>query len=158
MPRMFPVEVRLFVVEKKKEGHSWDRVIELVREQFKIDPPSRRQMVKWLKTTDRPAINNALEQKAKKELDAKKGQAIAMAMDDLLPDYGRPEMRGKILNIAAGAGFLVFRRMSWEVNNSGNFLKDIKMNGRDNPNTHQHHLHGAKKHRIHQTNRIRQQG
>ena len=85
MPRMFPVEVRLFVVEKKKEGHSWDRVTELVRQQFKIDPPSRRQMVKWLKTTDRPAVNHALEQKAKKELDAKKGQAIAMAMDDLLP-------------------------------------------------------------------------
>ena len=85
MPRMFPVEVRLFVVEKKKGGHSWDRVAELVQQEFKIRPPSRRQMVKWLKTTDRPAIDHALEQKAKQELETRKGQAIAMAMDDLLP-------------------------------------------------------------------------
>ena len=85
MPRMFPVEIRLFVVEKRKKGHSWDRVAELVQQEFKIAPPSRRQMVKWLKTTDRPAINHALEQKAKQELETRKGQAIAVAMDDLLP-------------------------------------------------------------------------
>jgi hypothetical protein len=85
MPKMFPVEVRLFVVDKKKEGHSWERVTELLQQQFNIDPPSRRQMVKWLKTTDRPAINHVLDQKVKKELETKKGKAIAVAMEDLLP-------------------------------------------------------------------------
>jgi hypothetical protein len=42
-------------------------------------------MVKWLKTTDRSTVNQALEQKTRQELENRKGQAIAMAMDDLLP-------------------------------------------------------------------------
>ena len=85
MPRTYPVEVRLFVVNKKREGHSWDRVAELVKQEFNIESPGRRQMSKWVKTIDRSTINQALEQTATKELEAKKGQAIAMAMDDLLP-------------------------------------------------------------------------
>ena len=85
MPKTYPVEVRLFVVNKKGEGHSWDRVAELVKKEFNIESPGRRQMGKWVKTTDRSTINQALEQTATKELEAKKGQAIAMAMDALLP-------------------------------------------------------------------------
>ena len=53
MPKTYPVEVRLFVVDKKREGHSWDRIAELVKQEFKIEPPGRRQMSKWVKTTDR---------------------------------------------------------------------------------------------------------
>ena len=51
MPKMYPLEVRLFAVEKKRMGHSWDRVAELISQEFKIKPPSRRQMGIWLKGT-----------------------------------------------------------------------------------------------------------
>lgn len=48
MPKKYPVEVRLFAVQKKAEGHSWDRVAEMVGQDFGLDPPpSRRQMTKW---------------------------------------------------------------------------------------------------------------
>lgn len=53
MPKKYPVEVRLFAVRKKVEGHSWDRVAEMLRQNFGLDsPPSRRQMTKWVKTRD----------------------------------------------------------------------------------------------------------
>ena len=49
MPKKYPVEVRLFAVQRKREGHSWDRVAEMVRQNFGLDPPpSRRQMTKWV--------------------------------------------------------------------------------------------------------------
>jgi len=49
MPKKYPVEIRLFAVQKKQEGHSWDRVAEMVKENFGLDrSPSRRQMTKWV--------------------------------------------------------------------------------------------------------------
>ncbi len=52
MPRKYPVEVRLFAVQKKKEGHTWERVAEMVRQNFGLDSvPSRRQMTKWVAKT-----------------------------------------------------------------------------------------------------------
>ena len=49
MPKKYQVEVRLFAVQKKREGHSWDRVAEMVRQNFTLDSaPSRRQMTKWV--------------------------------------------------------------------------------------------------------------
>lgn len=56
MPRKYPVEVRVFAVQKKKQGHSWDKVRELMRQEFKIEPPTARQMGKWLKTTTADSI------------------------------------------------------------------------------------------------------
>jgi len=52
MPKKYPVEVRLFAVQKKRDGHSWDRVVEMLRQEFDLDPPpSRRQMTKWAKSS-----------------------------------------------------------------------------------------------------------
>lgn len=52
MPKKYPVEVRLFAVQKKQEGHSWDRVAEMVKQNFGLDPPpSCRQMIEWKKTS-----------------------------------------------------------------------------------------------------------
>ena len=49
MPKKYPVEVRLFAIQKKSEGHTWERVAEMVRQNFGLDSvPSRRQMTKWV--------------------------------------------------------------------------------------------------------------
>jgi len=57
MPKKYPVEVRLFAVQKKREGHSWDRVAEMVRQNFSLDsPPSRRQMTKWVTKNSLPDV------------------------------------------------------------------------------------------------------
>ena len=120
MPKSFPVEVRLFVVDKKREGHSWDRVAELVKQEFKIEPPGRRQMGKWLTTTDRSTINHAIEQTANKELETKKGQAIAMAMDDLLPRLWKARDAGEDIEYRGWSWFFDFQenvlgsKMFWQ--------------------------------------------
>jgi len=57
MPKKYPVEVRLFAVQKKREGHSWDRVAEMVRQNFGLDSaPSRRQMTKWAAKNSLPDV------------------------------------------------------------------------------------------------------
>ena len=57
MPKKYPVEVRLFAVQKKREGHSWDRVAEMVRQNFGLDSaPSRRQMTKWVAKNSLPDV------------------------------------------------------------------------------------------------------
>lgn len=57
MPKKYPVEVRLFAVQKRREGHSWDRVAEMVRQNFGFDSaPSRRQMTKWVTRNSLPDI------------------------------------------------------------------------------------------------------
>ncbi len=57
MPKKYPVEVRLFAVQKRREGHSWDRVAEMVRQNFGLDSaPSRRQMTKWVAKNSLPDV------------------------------------------------------------------------------------------------------
>jgi len=57
MPKKYQVEVRLFAVQKKREGHSWDRVAEMVRQNFGLDSaPSRRQMTKWVTKNSLPDV------------------------------------------------------------------------------------------------------
>ena len=57
MPKKYPVEVRVFAVQKKREGHSWDRVAEMVKQNFTLDSaPSRRQMTKWVSKNSLPDV------------------------------------------------------------------------------------------------------
>jgi hypothetical protein len=57
MPKKYPVEVRVFAVLRKREGHSWDRVAEMVKRNFGLDPPpSRRQMTKWVTKEPLPDV------------------------------------------------------------------------------------------------------
>ncbi|MBM3119190.1 MAG: hypothetical protein FJ006_06490 [Chloroflexi bacterium] len=57
MPKKYPVEIRLFAVQKKMEGHSWDRVAEMVRQNFGLNSaPSRRQMTKWVAKNSLPDV------------------------------------------------------------------------------------------------------
>ena len=52
MPKNYPIEIRMFAVQRKKEGYTWERVAEMVRQNFGPDSvPSRRQMTKWMANT-----------------------------------------------------------------------------------------------------------
>lgn len=49
MPKKYPIDVRLFVVQTRAQGHSWDKVSEMVCQKFELEhPPSQRQMSKWI--------------------------------------------------------------------------------------------------------------
>jgi len=86
MPKMYPLEVRLFAIQKREQGHSWNRVAELIREEFKIQPPARRQMGKWMKDLSaRDELKQALSEEATKKADAAKVEALAQVTNGLLP-------------------------------------------------------------------------
>ena len=57
MPRKYSVEVRLFAVQRRMEGHSWDRIAEMLKQNFNlVSAPSRRQMTKWVTTNSLPDV------------------------------------------------------------------------------------------------------
>jgi len=86
MPKVYPLEVRLFAVEKKRMGHSWDRVAELISQEFKIKPPNRRQMAVWLKDlTMTEGLREAFAEDAKKKIEIAKGQALTRVVEGLIP-------------------------------------------------------------------------
>ncbi len=86
MPKIYPLEVKLFTVEKRKAGHSWDRVSELVSEEFKIQRPSRRQMSKWQKELSiTEGLKQAFSEDAKKKAEVAKGETLRQVIDGLIP-------------------------------------------------------------------------
>ncbi len=95
MPKKYPVEVRLFAVQKKREGHSWDRVAEMVRQNFTLDSaPSRRQMTKWVTKNSLPdavmkEINHRLPKYAPEWLSTRKHVLAGMIAEGMSgKDFG----------------------------------------------------------------------
>ena len=81
----FSFEVKLFVLNNRREGKGWGEIRRAIKERFNIDPPTVRSMQKWEKETDRGVLNRALKEKAKKEAETIKGQALTSVAEDLLP-------------------------------------------------------------------------
>ena len=81
----FSFEVKLFALNTRSEGKGWGEIRRAIKERFNIDPPTVRSLQKWEKETDRGVLNRALKEKAKKEAEAIKGQALTSVAEDLLP-------------------------------------------------------------------------
>jgi len=81
----FDFEVKLFALNSRREGKGWGEIRRGIKERFNTDPPTIRSLQKWEKETDRAVLNRALKEKAKKEAEAIKGQALTSVAEDLLP-------------------------------------------------------------------------
>jgi len=81
----FNFAVKLFALSRRSEGKRWGEIRRAIKERFNIDPPTVRSLQKWEKETDRGVLNRALKEKAKKEAEAIKGQALTSVAEDLLP-------------------------------------------------------------------------
>ena len=81
----FSFDVKLFALNRRSEGKGWGEIRRAIKERFNIDPPTVRSLQKWEKETDRGVLNRALKEKAKKEAEAIKGQALTSVAEDLLP-------------------------------------------------------------------------
>ncbi len=81
----FDFEVKLFALNSRREGKGWGEIRRGIKERFNTDPPTVRSLQKWEKETDRAVLNRALKEKAKKEAEAIKGQALTSVAEDLLP-------------------------------------------------------------------------
>lgn len=48
MPKTYPLEVRIYAAQRRREKRSWEEVADLVKQTFHLDrAPTRRQMSKW---------------------------------------------------------------------------------------------------------------
>jgi hypothetical protein len=47
MMKRFQSEVKLFVLNERKEGKGWKIIKERMHERFNINPPTTRAMQKW---------------------------------------------------------------------------------------------------------------
>ena len=83
--RRYPLEVKMFVIEKRRENNEWSQIKQGIREKFSMEPPTVRAMQRWDKELDRAALSKALKERAKKEALAAREQTVTMLAQDLLP-------------------------------------------------------------------------
>jgi hypothetical protein len=101
----FSFEVKLFALNNRREGKGWGEIRRAIKERFNIDPPTVRSLQKWEKETDRGVLNRALNEKAKKEAEAIKGQALTSVAEDLLPRLWKAKDAGEDIEYAGWRWF-----------------------------------------------------
>lgn len=101
----FSFEVKLFALDSRREGKGWGEIRHAIKERFNINPPTVRAMQKWDKETDRGVLNRALKEKAKKEAEAIKGQALTSVAEDLLPRLWKARDAGEDIEYAGWRWF-----------------------------------------------------
>ena len=87
--KKYDLEVKLFALDNRRRGKGWGEIRRDIKEKFKIDPPGVRSLQLWEKETDRGVLGRALKEKAKKEAETIKGQALTKVAEDLLPRLWR---------------------------------------------------------------------
>ena len=103
--RRYPLEVKMFVIEKRRAGSEWSQIKQGIRETFNMEPPTVRAMQRWDKELDRGALSKALKAKAKKEAEATKEQTVAMLAQDLLPTLWKAVDAGEELEYSGWSWF-----------------------------------------------------
>ncbi len=101
----YSFEIKLFALNSRREGRGWGEIRRTIQERFKIDPPTVRSLQKWEKETDRGVLNRALKEKAKKEAEAIKGQALTSVAEDLLPRLWKARDAGEEIEYAGWKWF-----------------------------------------------------
>jgi hypothetical protein len=83
--KRFSFEVKLFALDNRREGKGWGEIRRAIKEKFLIEPPTIRAMQKWEQGADREVLSRALKDKANKEAETIKQQAINRTVQELLP-------------------------------------------------------------------------
>ncbi|MDP3062474.1 MAG: hypothetical protein Q8O40_04560 [Chloroflexota bacterium] len=96
MPKMYPVAVRNFAVAKRREGHAWSEVREMIKRDFGVDPaPTVRQMATWASRAGDP---EALAQMAMQQVRRAAPEARAQAeahVQSIVQDAVRASLDGQ---------------------------------------------------------------
>jgi len=104
--RRYPLEVKMFVIERRRGGHDeWSKIKQGIRENFSMEPPTVRAMQRWDKELDRGALSKALKERAKKEAEAAKEQTVTMLAQDLLPTLWKAVDAGEELEYSGWRWF-----------------------------------------------------
>jgi hypothetical protein len=103
--KRFSFEVKLFALDNRREGKGWGEIRRAIKEKFLIEPPTVRSMQKWEQGPDRQVLNGALKDKAKREADAIKEQAINRVAQELLPHLWKAKDAGEDIEYAGWRWF-----------------------------------------------------
>jgi len=103
--RGYDFEVKLFALDRRREGRGWGEVKKAIKERFNIKPPTTRSLQKWDKELDRDALNRALKEKAKREAESIKGEALTRVAEDLLPNLWKARDIGEDIEYAGWRWF-----------------------------------------------------
>jgi hypothetical protein len=83
--KRFSFEVKLFAFDSRREGKGWGEIRRAIKEKFKIEPPTVRAMQKWEQGSDREVLKKAIKDKATKEAEAMRKQALNRVAQELFP-------------------------------------------------------------------------
>ncbi len=101
----FNFEIKLFALDSRSEGRGWGEIRRAIEEKFNIKPPTVRAMQKWEKGAGRDTLNRVLKEKAKKEAEAIKAQALTSVAEDLLPRLWKARDAGDDIEYAGWRWF-----------------------------------------------------
>ena len=102
MPKTYPLEVRLSVLQSRKEGYSWKEVKDLIRQRFgPAKVPCQRQMSKWMKSS---AVS--LSRLAAEDLKRRAELETVKDMSDLTPNVLLAFLKGADVGVILAKGLL----------------------------------------------------
>ena len=83
--KKYNFELKLFVLDNRRQGKGWGEIRRAIKEKFKIEPPTIRAMQNWQEGTDRDILSRALKDKADKEAEVIRKQAVNKVVQEMLP-------------------------------------------------------------------------
>jgi len=103
--KRYSFEVKLFAFDSRREGEGWGAIRRAIKEKFKIEPPTVRAMQKWEQGSDREVLRTALRDKASKEAEAIRKQALTRVAQELLPKLLEARDTGEDVEYAGWSWF-----------------------------------------------------
>ena len=97
--KRFQSEVKLFVLNERKEGKGWKIIKERMQERFNITPPTTRAMQKWEQKLDRSALSAELMKDVKGKMSVISAEALQSAQG-LLANLWQAKDDGQDLEVA----------------------------------------------------------
>ena len=103
--KRFDIRIKLFAIDRRREGKTWGEIRQAIRTEFAIKPPTVRAMQKWEKELDREGLTRVIAQKTRKEAEAVKKQVINSLVRDLVPKLWEAKDAGEDIEYASWKWF-----------------------------------------------------
>lgn len=103
--KKYDFEVKLFALDSRREGKGWGEIRQAIKERFKIEPPTVRAMQLWETGSDRDVLSRALEDKANKEAEEIRKQALKKVAQELVPRLLEARDTGEDIEYAGWSWF-----------------------------------------------------
>jgi len=97
----FKTEVKLFALNKRKQGLSWKKVGQHIKDKFNVEPPTPRAMEKWQKALSPENITAELMKDVKEQIKKTEDSTQVEIGQNLLPVIVKAREAGEDMEAAA---------------------------------------------------------